>query len=96
VVRNHATLKGSEVMPPPVAVLTVAECLAADAGWGFQPVLTDADSDGASQSTITSVDERNAALEALQLTTLHFEKIRQDTQRVLDTLATQFKTASRF
>ncbi|MBL8910509.1 MAG: HDOD domain-containing protein [Archangium sp.] len=91
---HHHTLMMGGRPHPQVAVLIVAEQLAADAKWNVRPVVEQGDdgiafSPGAESS---SRDETERALKVLDLTQRHYELVQKDTQRVLETLAGQFKT----
>lgn len=93
VMQHHHTLNLGGYPHPQVAVLLIAEQLAYDAGWGVQPVVERAEDDLALTSvTETSVmDNTERALQALNLTQRHFEMVKADTRRVLETLAGQFQ-----
>lgn len=90
---HHHTLMMQGRPHPQVAVLLVAEQLAADAKWDVRPVL-ERDPDAIAFSSareVSSRDETDRALKVLDLTPRHYEQVQKDTQRVLETLAGQFK-----
>lgn len=89
---HHSLMMGGRPHPQ-VAVLIVAEQLAADAKWDVRPVL-ERDVDSVAFSSVCEVssrDETERALKTLDLTQRHYELVQKDTQRVLETLAGQFK-----
>ena len=93
IVRNHHSLLLDGHPHPQIAILKVAEQLASDAGWGVVPSI-EADPDDvafASARECPSVDDTEHALQALNLTRTHFQMFADDTRRMLDTLAGQFR-----
>ncbi|MFT3710454.1 MAG: HDOD domain-containing protein [Archangium sp.] len=78
---HHHSLKYGGRPHPQVAVLMVAEAISADAGWGVTPAAQD-----------PTRDELDLSLKTLELTDRHYELVKKDTARVLETLASQFKT----
>ena len=70
-----------------------AEHIAYGSGWGVTPTVFRSDDDMPLVSGITSIndDERDRALNALNLTMRHYEQFVQDTKRVLETLSGQFQ-----
>lgn len=93
VVRNHHRLIIGGHPHPSVAIHIIAEHIAYGAGWGVTPTVFRSDDDMPLVSGITSVndDERDRALNALNLTMRHYEQFVQDTKRVLETLGGQFQ-----
>lgn len=92
VVRNHHRLVIQGYPHPSVAIHILAEHIAYGAGWGVTPTVFRAADDMPLVSGITSVndDERDRALNALNLTMRHYEQFEQDTKRILETLSGQF------
>jgi HD-like signal output (HDOD) protein len=80
VVGHHHTLMHAGRPHPQVAVLIIAEAIATDAGWSIDPA-----------AQTPSHDELDRALKALDLTDRHYEMVKRDTARVLETLSAQFK-----
>ncbi len=89
VANHHHDLTLGGLPHPLIAVLIVAEQIAADAGWSIKPKL----------DTITvgrhleraAMAQTDRALQALSLTRRHFVAISSDMKRVLDTLEGQFR-----
>lgn len=83
-VRQHHE---QDVLTPQIAVLRIAEQIAVEAGWLVEPI------PGASWSNVETAhsEETEEALKLLNLTPAHFETIKADTQRILETLDGQFK-----
>ncbi len=90
VVRHHHTLHSSGSANPSVAVLLVAERLANVQGWGVTPAFAPAGHGGIEGG---SDAEFERALAEIELTPRQFEMLRGDSERVLATLAAQFKDA---
>jgi putative nucleotidyltransferase with HDIG domain len=92
VVGAHHTLKMAGYCHPLIAVLMLAEHLAADAGWDLQH---------APQSSLVTADSDSNCLgevppdayDALRLTPRHYEIIKRDSEPILKTLEHQFKNA---
>lgn len=92
VVQHHHSLRLGGQPHPQVAVLMVAENIAADAGWSVSPVVEGRqDLFISSQSEVPNADATDDALKALNLTRRHYQMVQADTKRVLETLAGQFK-----
>ena len=93
-VENHHHLMVGGKPHPQVAVLMVAEQIAYDAGWGVHPVVENQVDEIAlvSARETAVMDYTDKALASLSLTRKHFQMVQADTQRVLETLRSQFKT----
>lgn len=92
VMQHHHTLNMGGHPHPQVAVLLIAEQIAADAGWDVTPKIEHDEHEVALSSvTETSVmDHTDVALQALNLTRKHFDMVTGDMKRVLETLSGQF------
>lgn len=94
VAQHHHSLMMGGRPHPQVAVLIIAEQIAANAGWGVTPVV---ESTSCAILPLTSTSERSImgetdrALRALSLTRQHFDTLSADMGRVLETLEGQFK-----
>ena len=93
VAQHHHSLMLGGMAHPQVAVLIVAEQIAADAGWGVNPVVesTEESISLVSGCERSGMDQTDAALQALSLTRKHFDTLSVDMKRVLDTLESQFQ-----
>ncbi|MDP2273753.1 MAG: HDOD domain-containing protein [Archangium sp.] len=93
VAQHHHSLMLGSLPHPQVAVLMVAEQIAADAGWNIVPkVETTAHSKPVGSGLERArMDETDCALQALSLTRRHFHTISLDMKRVLETLEGQFR-----
>ena len=93
VAQHHHSLMLGGMPHPQVAVLIVAEQIAADAGWDIRPVVEATEDSIAIVSGCerSVMDQTDAALQALSLTRKHFDTISADMKRVLDTLESQFQ-----
>lgn len=92
VVGHHHGLMIDGRPHPQVAVLTVAEQIATDLGWGVTPVV-EATREHCSlvlAFELSNMEKTEQALEVLCLDLEHFERIRADVVRVLETLKAQF------
>lgn len=92
VLGHHHALKLQGRPHPQVAVLIVAEQLAAEAGWGVQPIVDGSTELMTSINETSQMDTTDEALQALGLTRTHFQMVQADTRPVLQTLSAQFKT----
>lgn len=90
---NHHSLMRAGLPHPQVAVLMVAEQIAADAGWGIKPQVETTIGCSAVGCGLErpGVEETDRALQALSLTRRHFHNISVDMKRVLETLEGQFR-----
>lgn len=93
VVKHHHSLLVGGLAHPSIAILMIAEQIAADAGWGVAPRIEAAADDMAFTSAreVPSPDLVDHALSAVNLTRKHYEMFVEDTRRVLETLEAQFK-----
>lgn len=93
VVGHHHHLRVQGHPHPQVAVLLIAEQIAADAGWGVNPVIENSETSIApTVNEAPSMDVTDDALKVLSLTRKHFQMVQADTRPVLQTLSAQFKT----
>ena len=93
VVKQHHTLLMDGRAHPSIAILMIAEQIAYQGGWGVEPKIQagpDEMAFSAAHETPTP-DSLDPALSAVNLTRRHYEQFVQDTQRVLETLGSQFK-----
>lgn len=92
VVANHHSLMVGGMPHPQIAVLIIAEQIAQDGGWAVKPVIEQSAEDVALSSVreVAVMDHTERALQALSLTTKHFQMVTADTKRVLQTLDAQF------
>ena len=92
VIDHHHSLRSQGRIHPQVAVLTIAEHIASEAGWGVRPAIT-----GHRNLPLnvfretTSMDVTDDALQGLSLTRTHFQMVQADARKVLDTLKGHFK-----
>ncbi len=92
VAQHHHQLVIGGMAHPGVAVMRIAEALAHDGGWDLTPVVVQRLGDLPVEPTErVSADETDTALKVLGLTPRHYETIKKDTQRVLETLAAEYK-----
>jgi HD-like signal output (HDOD) protein len=93
VVRNHHRLMLGGHPHPSIAIHLIAEHIAYAASWGVTPTVFRSADDIPLVPGITSVndDERDRALNALNLTLRHYEQFAQDAKKVLETLSGQFQ-----
>ena len=89
VAKHHHSLVLGGIPHPHVAVLIVAEQIAADAGWAIKPKLDPAPA--GCRLEHAGMEETDRALQALSLTRRHFVTISADMKRVLETLEGQFR-----
>ncbi len=89
VVKHHHSLMRGGLAHPHVAVLFVAEQIAADAGWDIKPKLDSSTAGCRLEHAV--MEETDRALQALSLTRRHFHTISLDMKRVLQTLEGQFR-----
>lgn len=96
VAQQHHTLNVAGRAHPQVAVLLIAEHLAADAGWGVCPV-TEKSGDVLDEVAIVSGreaparDDTDLALRTLGLNRRHYQALAVEAQRVLETLSAQYQ-----
>ncbi len=93
VAQHHHSLMLGGMPHPQVAVLLVAEQIAADAGWDIVPKVEATEHSIAFGCGLerANMDETDRALQALSLTRRHFDTISADMKRVLETLEGQFR-----
>lgn len=93
VARNHHSLMVGGYAHPQVAILKIAEQIASEAGWGVVPVLQNEPDDMAfvNARESPSADECDQALMAVNLTRTHYDMFVTDTERMLNTLSSQFR-----
>jgi HD-like signal output (HDOD) protein len=91
-VGHHHTLMIEAHPHPGVAVLLVAQSLAADHGWHVSPVTEEDDPLGECVGPATGDPfDTERALQALNLTQRHYELLRKDAGPMLETLDTHFR-----
>lgn len=92
VVQNHHRLLLGGLPHPSIAINLVAEHVAYSLEWGVHPTVFRAEDDIPMVSgTSINDDERDRALNALNLTLRHYEQFLQDARKVLATLGGQFQ-----
>ncbi len=93
VVKNHHSLLIQGMAHPSIAILMIAEQIAFDGGWGVVPKIEAGDDDMAFTAAreASAIDSVDPALSAVNLTRTHYEMFVNDTKRVLETLASQFR-----